>query len=157
MGLNKPITGGSGLTTAEVRTTVQSIIDAQTATIAGKVDAQTNTLKADLPNSINGGASISDINAVLDEKLPQYAGGSIIKSNSYGRIKIPNNNNDCENVTVTLPYTINPANTIVIISQRAAYNSGSYYACNLTNITENGFTLYGGKSETYGYQVVEFK
>lgn len=76
MGLNKPITVGGGLTAAEV----QSIIDAQTTAIAGKVDAQTNTLKTDIPSSISGGASISDINAALDEKLPQYQNGTVVKS-----------------------------------------------------------------------------
>ena len=76
MGLNKPITVGGGLTAAEV----QTIIDAQTTAIAGKVDAQTNTLKTDIPSSISGGASISDINAALDEKLPQYQNGAVVKS-----------------------------------------------------------------------------
>lgn len=76
MGLNKPITVGGGLTVAEV----QSIIDAQTTAIVGKVDAQTNTLKTDIPSSISGGASISDINAALDEKLPQYQNGAVVKS-----------------------------------------------------------------------------
>ena len=75
MGLNKPITVGGGLTAAEV----QTIIDAQTTAIAGKVDAQTNTLKTDIPSSISGGASISDINAALDEKLPQYQNGAVVK------------------------------------------------------------------------------
>ena len=80
MGLNKPITVGGGLTAAEV----QSIIDAQTTAIAGKVDAQTNTLKTDIPSSISGGASISDINAALDEKLPQYQNGAVVKSKQIG-------------------------------------------------------------------------
>ena len=79
MGLNKPITVGGGLTAAEV----QAIIDAQTTAISGKVDAQTNTLKTDIPSSISGGASISDINAALDEKLPQYASGSVVKSRQF--------------------------------------------------------------------------
>ena len=76
MGLNKPITVGGGLTAAEV----QSIIDAQTTAINGKVDAQTDALKADLPSSISGGASVSEIKAALDEKLPQYQNGAVVKS-----------------------------------------------------------------------------
>ena len=76
MGLNKPITVSGGLTAAEVQTTVQSIIDAQTTVITGKVDAQTNTLKTDIPSSISVGASISDINASLDERM-KYVGGVI--------------------------------------------------------------------------------
>lgn len=80
MGLNKPIKVDGGLTAADV----QSIIDAQTTAIAGKVDAQTNTLITDIPSSISGGASISDINAALDEKLPQYAGGAVVKSIQRG-------------------------------------------------------------------------
>ena len=75
MGLNKPISVSGGLTAADV----QTIIDAQTTAITGKVDEQTNTLKTDLPSSISGGASISDINAALDEKLPQYQSG-VVKS-----------------------------------------------------------------------------
>ena len=80
MGLNKPITVGGGLTAAEV----QTIIDAQTTAIAVKVDAQTNTLKTDIPSSISGGASISDIKAALDEKLPQYQNRGVVKSSQYG-------------------------------------------------------------------------
>lgn len=85
MGLNKPITVGGGLTAAEVQaiidaqtTAIAGKVDAQTTAITGKVDEQTNTLKTDIPSSISGGASISDINAALDEKLQQYADGDSI-------------------------------------------------------------------------------
>lgn len=80
MGLNKPITVSGGLTAAEV----QSIIDAQTTAISGKVDAQTNTLKTDIPSSISGGASVDDVKAALDEKLSQYQNVAVVKSIQRG-------------------------------------------------------------------------
>ena len=116
MGLNKPISVGGGLTAAEV----QTIIDAQTTAIAGKVDAQTNTLKTDIPSSISGGASIDDIKSALDEKLPQYQNGAVVKSVQRGSIYSTNsnvtdsvaiNNVDTEKSIVVLTSTTGGSNT----------------------------------------------
>ena len=96
MGLNKPMISGGGLTSAEV----QAIIDAQTNAIKAKVDSQTNvitskvedqtaTLKTDIPNSVSGGASVDDIKSALDEKLPQYTSGAVVKSKQTFVIQTP--------------------------------------------------------------------
>ena len=60
MGLNKPITVGGGLTAAEV----QSIIDAQTTAIAGKVDAQTTDIQSRL-DSQKSSIETSIINQII--------------------------------------------------------------------------------------------
>ena len=149
MGLNKPITVGGGLTAAEV----QSIIDAQTTAIAGKVDAQTNTLITDIPSSISGGASISDINAALDEKLPQYAGGTNIKSKSYGTFSTSSAGATITSKKITLPYTINPDNTIILLDGCV----DNYFGCKLDSVVEDGFTVtFMSGDNKYSYQVVEF-
>lgn len=98
MGLNKPITVGVGLTAAEV----QSIIDAQTTAIAGKVDAQTDTLKTDIPSSISGGASISEIESTLDAKLPQYSSGAVVKSKQIVTSAAYSTNDEIANYAVQL-------------------------------------------------------
>ena len=149
MGLNKPIKVDGGLTAAEV----QSIIDAQTTAISGKVDAQTNTLKTDIPSSISGGASISDIKSALDEKLPQYTGGTNIKSKSYGTFSTSSAATNITSKKITLPYRINPDNTIILLDGCVDH----YFGCKLDSVVEDGFTVtFMSGDNKYSYQVVEF-
>lgn len=150
MGLNKPITVGGGLTAAEV----QSIVDAQTTAISEKVDAQTNTLKTDIPSSISGGASISDINAALDEKLPQYQNGAVVKSKQFGTFTP---SNDVQTIAIS---PIDPSKSIVIINGGKAYTDGGYSSSGgnvmLTELSENSFTCKQGSGYDACYQIVEF-
>ena len=140
MGLNKPITVGGGLTAAEV----QTIIDAQTTAIAGKVDAQTNTLKTDIPSSISGGASISDINAALDEKLPQYAGGAVVKSK---QLIFTSGNNDGSEKTIAIS-TVDTSKCHVSIFnqlQASSSNGSNSEEARLTAFSEEYLKISGGR------------
>ena len=157
MGLNKPITVGGGLTAAEVQTIIDAQttaisgkVDAQTTAISEKVDAQTNTLKTDIPSSISGGASISDINAALDEKLPQYSSGTVVKSNYYGVASSPDEGTN--DFTIALSNKINPSNTQVFWNDCANYSSGN--VSRLTEINENYVKFWGYRAICY--QIVEF-
>ncbi len=165
MGLNKPINVGGGLTAAEV----QTIIDAQTATINSKVDAQTSTLKTDLPSSISGGASVSEIKAALDEKLPQYSGGKVVKSKQLGFFT---SNKDGTDKTVAIS-TIDASKSHITLycENRARYKIGGNYdwlSPKLKSMTNNSFTIVDGNfdgwdngnnskgTQTIFYEIIEF-
>lgn len=165
MGLNKPITVSGGLTAAEV----QSIIDAQTTAISVKVDAQTNTLKTDIPSSISGGASVSEIKAALDEKLQQYSGGKVVKSKQLGFFT---SNKDGSDKTVAIN-TINASKAHITFycENRSRYRiagESDWLSAKLKSMTNNSFTIvdgnYNGWSEGYNeqgtqtiyYEIIEF-
>lgn len=165
MGLNKPITVSGGLTAAEVQTTVQSIIDAQTTAITGKVDEQTNTLKTDLPSSISGGASISDINAALDEKLPQYQNGAVVKSKQVG---VFGGNADGSQKTIAISPVNSSKSTIKFFTDIGLCDkySSTIRECNprLISLDDDCFTIIQANgaigSGSYGitctYEIIEF-
>ena len=157
MGLNKPITVGGGLTAAEV----QSIIDAQTTAIAGKVDAQTNTLKTDIPSSISGGASISDINAALDEKLPQYQNRAVVKSKQFGTF-----NGKKTQQTIAIPKVNSSKCHIEFYDALEFYGNPSVFTVNtiLDELSDEYFKIRGGFfnkgsadfSAEISYEIIEF-